>query len=323
MSLSAVILAAGRSTRMKSRRPKPLAEVCGLPMLDYILRACYDAGCSKVVVVIGHGKDEVLAQFGDDKRIIWVEQTEQLGTGHAVKVCSEQLSELGGDMFILAGDGPLIRAQVLKTLLQAHTDEHASATMATAILEDPTGFGRITRDAQGRFLDIVEQIDCTPEQLNIREVFPSYYCVHTGDLLWALGKLTNENRKKEFYLTDIFGHLRRAGKSIAAVQAVAAEDVLSVNTRQQQAEVDAIMQDRIQRTHRDAGVSIVSPHTTYVEAGTKIGVDTVLHPFSFVGRESEIGSDCVVGPFAMIPRNSLVPDGATVRSNVSETGGNA
>jgi len=211
---------------------------------------------------------------------------------------------------------------VLKTLLQAHRDEHASATMATAILDDPTGFGRITRDEKGNFLDIVEQIDCSAEQVRIKEVFPSYYCVHTGDLLWALGKLNNNNRKSEYYLTDIFGHLRRAGKRIAAVQAVAAEDVLSVNTRQQQAEVDAIMQDRIQRTHRDAGVSIVSPHTTYVEFGAKIGPDTVLHPFSFVGRVSQIGSDVVVGPFAMIPRNTLVPDGATVSGNVSfETSG--
>src|SRR6266567_508061 len=116
MSVAAIILAAGKSTRMKSRRPKVLHEVCGRPMLDYVLRACYDAGCDSVFVVVGHGKDEVIGQFGDDKRIVWIEQTEQLGTGHAARMCEPWLKDFHGDVFILAGDGPLIRGQVLKTL---------------------------------------------------------------------------------------------------------------------------------------------------------------------------------------------------------------
>ena len=211
MSTTAIILAAGKSTRMKSRRAKPLHEICGKPMLDYVLQACYGAGCDKVLVVVGHGKDEVIAQYGNDKRIVWIEQTEQLGTGHAARMCEGWLKEHHkGDVFILAGDGPLIRSEVLRTLQKAHRDDRAAASMATAILDDPTGYGRVTRDAEGKFIAIVEQIDCTPEQREIREVFPSYYCLKTDELLFALARLKNENRKKRV-LPD--RHLRNSERS--------------------------------------------------------------------------------------------------------------
>src|SRR5206468_12667353 len=136
-----------------------------------------------------------------------------------------------------------IRDQTLRTLHGAHRAHRAAASMATAVLDDPFGYGRIIRDAEGNFLDIVEQIDCTPEQRDIREVFPSYYCIKATELLHALSKLTNDNKKGEYYLTDVYGILRREGKRITAVQAVAPEDVLAVNTRQQLSDVDEAMQE--------------------------------------------------------------------------------
>lgn len=312
-SPTAIILAAGKSTRMKSRLPKPMHEVCGRPMLEHVLRACYEAGVAKVIVVVGHGKDVVLSHFAHDKRITWVEQTEQLGTGHAAMMCRDHLTGAGGEVFILAGDGPLIRAQVLKTLLTAHRDEHAAASMATALLDDPTGYGRIVRDAAGGFVEIVEQNDATAEQKLIREVFPSYYCVNTDALLYALGKLTNTtNAKREYYLTDIYAHLRAAGKKVLAVQAVTQEDVLGVNTREQLAHVDAVMQARIQRDIRESGVTIVSSHQTYIESGVEIGVETVIHPFTFIGKDAQIGEGSTIGPFANIPRGALLPAGSVV-----------
>src|SRR5712672_1975049 len=158
MSSTAIILAAGKSTRMKSRLPKALHPVCGRAMLSYILRACYDAGCTRILMVVGHGKDEIKAEFGGDKRIGWVEQAEQLGTGHAAMVCREELKKNPhGDVFILAGDGPLIRGEVLRTLHHAHREEHAAASMATAILDDPTGYGRVVRDKEGNFREVIEQ----------------------------------------------------------------------------------------------------------------------------------------------------------------------
>jgi len=317
MHLAAIILAAGKSTRMKSKRPKPLHAICGKPMLQYVLEACYDAGCQKVMVVIGHGKDEILAEFGDDKRITWVEQTEQLGTGHAARMCEPYLKDFHGDVFILAGDGPLIRGEVLRTLHTAHREERAAGSMATAMLDDPTGYGRIVRDEKGQFLEIVEQIDCTPEQREIREVFPSYYCVKSEELVFALARIKNENKKHEYYLTDLYAILRKAGKKVVAVQAVTAEDTLAVNDREQQAQVDALMQDRIQRRLRAGGVSIASGMNVYVESGANVGPDTTLHPFTFIGRDSNIGADCVIGPFASLPRESIVPAGSVIAGNIS------
>ena len=320
MSLTAIILAAGKSTRMKSRRSKVLHEVCGKPMLDFVLQACFGAGCHRVMVVVGHGKDEVIAQFGHDRRIVWVEQAEQLGSGHAARVCEPHLRDHHGDVFILAGDGPLITAGVLQTLLRAHRDDHAAASMATAILDDPFGYGRVVRDEAGEFVEIIEQPDATEEQRAIREVFPSIYCVKAPELLFALSRLKNENKKSEYYLTDIYGILRAAGRKVTAVQAVTAEDVLAINTREQLTQVDTVMQDRIQRQLRDAGVTIVSPINTYVEAGVTVGPDTTIRPFTFIGADASIGPDCTLGPFACIPRGAIVPEGTMISGNVRGNG---
>lgn len=320
MSLTAIILAAGKSTRMKSKKPKVLHEVCGRPMLDYILQAAFGAGCDKVLVVVGHGKEEVIARFEHDKRIKFIEQTEQLGTGHAARMCEAELKKSHGDVFILVGDVPLIRTEVLRTLHQAHIDEKAAASTATAVLEDPFGYGRIIRDDAGEFVDIVEELDCTPEQRKIQEVFPSYYCVKSDELVFALSKLQNKNKKSEYYLTDIFGILRRAGKRVVAVQAVTLEDVLAPNNRQQLAEADELMQERIQRALLDKGITIVNGEQTYIESNVSIGNDTVIMPFTFIGRDSTIGDDCVIGPFASIPRGSILSDGTSVSGNVGGPG---
>ncbi len=167
--------------------------------------------------------------FGKDKpHRVCREQTEQLGTGHAVRVCEAQIRKHAGDVFILAGDGPLIRADVLRTLLGAHDEEKAAASMATAIVDDATGYGRIVRDAEGNFVEIVEHSDASAEQREIREIFPSYYCLRSEDLLNALSKIQNHNRKSEYYLTDVYSILRKSGRKVIAVQAVTQDDVLSV-----------------------------------------------------------------------------------------------
>jgi bifunctional UDP-N-acetylglucosamine pyrophosphorylase / glucosamine-1-phosphate N-acetyltransferase len=317
MSSTAIILAAGKSTRMKSARPKPLHEVCGRPMLEYVLRACFDAGCSKVIVVIGHGKDEIISRFESESRIHWVEQTEQLGTGHAARMCIPILQEHPSDVFILTGDGPLIRGEVLRTLLQAHREEKAAASMATAVLDDPTGYGRIVRDEAGDFVEIVEQGDATAQQREIREVFPSYYCLKSDELTFGLSKLNNQNSKREYYLTDVYRILQEAGRKVLAVQAVTQEDAMAVNDRMQLAEVDAIMQDRIHRKLRSEGITIVSGVNTYVEDGAAIGRDTTIQPFTFIGRDSSIGPECQIGPFATLPRESIVPAGTVISGNVA------
>ncbi len=192
--------------------------------------------------------------------------------------------------------------------------------MATAVLDDPAGYGRIIRDATGAFVEIVEQLDATPVQREIREVFPSIYCFNNDALLHALANLKNENKKGEYYLTDTYGILRAAGRRVLAVQAVTADDVLGVNSRDQLAQVDAVMQDRIQREHFANGVTIVSPVNTYIESGVTIGADTTIAPHTFVGRGASIGGDCVIGPFALVPRDGIVPEGTSVVGNGIEAG---
>ena len=313
MSSLAVILAAGRSTRMRSGLPKPLHEVAGKPMLGHILSACWDAGIEQAVVVVGHGKEAITAKFRDT-RIQFVEQAEQLGTGHAVQVCLPALEGLAddADVTILAGDLPLVTGDILRTIRQAHEGERADATMGTAVVDDPTGYGRVIRDESGEFDRIVEQADGSPEELAVREVFPSLYCVRADALRLGLSKLTNDNAKNEYYLTDIYAILKREGKKVLAVEAVTAEDIVAPNDRAALAEAEAAMQDRIHEAHRKNGVTIVSGANTHIEADAKIGQDTTIHPFSHIGRAARIGRNCTVGPFARVPRDGVVGDGESV-----------
>jgi bifunctional UDP-N-acetylglucosamine pyrophosphorylase/glucosamine-1-phosphate N-acetyltransferase len=175
MEKAAIILAAGVSKRMNTRLAKVLHEVCGRPMLDYVIDACRGVGVDKMYIVVGFSANEVRTHFSSQNDIVWVEQKEQKGTAHAVMCCKEHLKDFAGQTLVLCGDGPLIRTETLKILVDKHQTEHASATLATAVLEDPTGYGRIIRDAYGNIEGIIEHAECTPEQLKIQEVNPSYY----------------------------------------------------------------------------------------------------------------------------------------------------
>lgn len=237
---------------MRSDLVKVLHEVCGRPMLEWVIDACRDAGCERIIVVVGHQGDRVRDAFSDDSRVEFVEQRERLGTGHAVMQAAPYLAGYEGDVFVLAGDGPLLRSETLRILLETHRAKAAAATLATAEVNDPTGYGRIVRDSGGAFEAIVEERDATPAQRRIREINPSYYCFRTPHLLEALDELSNENASGEYYLTDTLGALRARGERIALVTAVDPEDVLSVNTPEQLAEVDAILARRLKQQQEAA-----------------------------------------------------------------------
>lgn len=315
----AIILAAGKSSRMKSKRSKPLHEVCGRPMLWYLLRACFEAGCQKILCVVGQGKDQIIAQCGNDKRISFVEQGEQLGTGHATLACRDYLKKHRGDVFVLPADAPLIRGQALLALLDGHQHDEAAGSMATAIMDNPAGYARVVRTGDGAI--IVDENSLTREQREITEVAPCCYCFKAAELLRVLPKLSKDNRRREYDLAEAFALLVKQKRNVAAVQCLAAEDTLAVNTRQQLAEIDLIMQDRIQRQAREDGVTIVNSYNTYVEAGVSMGPDTIVYPFSFIGRDSTIGAQCAIGPFARLPRDTIVPDGTTVIGHPAQEGG--
>lgn len=240
---AAVILAAGKGTRMKADLPKVVHEVGGRPMVCAVVDACREAECDPVVVVVGYRHELVrgaLAGAG----VRFALQEPQLGTGHAVQCADGELGSFAGDLFVLCGDGPLIRPETLATLLERHRSTGASATLATAIIDDPTGYGRIVRDGDGRFRGIVEHRNATPRQRAIREVNPSYYCFRRPDLMEALRDVPRNDASGEYYLTDVLGLLLARGRRVEVVPSVPPEDVLSINTPEELAAVDRIYRRR-------------------------------------------------------------------------------
>jgi bifunctional UDP-N-acetylglucosamine pyrophosphorylase/glucosamine-1-phosphate N-acetyltransferase len=247
-ALSSIVLAAGKGTRMKSELPKVMHPAAGEPMVKWVVKASREAGAREVVLVVGHMAELVTAAFASDRPAChFVTQNPQLGTGHAVDQARPLFAKglLGEHCFVLCGDGPLIRSETLHTLLQRHLTSGAAASLATSVVPDPAGYGRIERDAQGRFRRIVEQKDASEAQRAIREINPSYYLFRTVDLFDALTRVTNQNASGEYYITDVFELLLKDGKRVEVVDAVPPEDVLSVNTPEQLAEVDAILRRRL------------------------------------------------------------------------------
>ena len=240
----ALILAAGQSSRMKTTLPKVLHEVCGRPMLSYVIDACRVAGVGKIVVVVGYGKEEIISRFGGNADVVFVEQAERKGTGHAVMCCKEQLAGFAGQVLVLCGDAPLIRSETLVTLLETHSAEGSAVTLATAMMDDPFGYGRIIRNGGGNVTGIVEHNDCDEKQLGIKEINPGYFCFDNKILLEVLDEIKDDNAKGEYYLTDAVHIAIGKGYKAVAVTAVAAEDAMGVNTRDQLSEASRIMQER-------------------------------------------------------------------------------
>ncbi|MEN8126821.1 MAG: NTP transferase domain-containing protein [Planctomycetota bacterium] len=296
----AIILAAGQSTRMNTKVAKVLHEVCGRPMLEWVLEACRNAGVQKHIVVVGYGKEQIIGRYKDADDVVFVEQAEQKGTGHAVMCCREQLEGFTGQTLILCGDAPLIRTETLKVLIEKHEQEKSAVTLATAVMNDPSGYGRIIRDGYGNIQGILEHNDCNEKQLAITEINPGYFCFQTPHLLEALDKIRPNNVKNEYYLTDALHLLLEDGHKATAVTAVAAEDAMGVNNRQQLSLAGRIMQERIQQRLLGAGVTIVDPPNTWIDARAEIGQDAVIEPFTCISGAVKIGENCRVGPFAYL-----------------------
>jgi len=304
----AIILAAGVSKRMNTQLPKVLHEVCGRPMLSYVLDACRQVDVTKIYVVVGYGNEQVKEQFSDASDIVWVHQEEQLGTAHAVLCCKEHLRDFEGETLILCGDGPLIRAATLKTLINKHEASQSAATLATAILDEPAGYGRIIRDVYGNIQGIVEDSDCTTEQLAIKEVNPSYYLFNNKILLEAVQRVKPNNVKQEYYLTDALSGIIQTGHKVTAVTAVRTEEAKGVNSRIELAEANKIMQRRIQNELMNNGVTIVDPDNTWIDIRAKIGQDTVIEPFTYIHGLVKIGRACRIGPFAYLRNGTVLAD---------------
>jgi bifunctional UDP-N-acetylglucosamine pyrophosphorylase/glucosamine-1-phosphate N-acetyltransferase len=308
----AIILAAGQGKRMKSEKAKVLHEVCGQPMIRYVVDAARGAGAKTIVVVVGYAADQIRDYLCDEPDILFATQTEQLGTGHAVKICRALLAGYQGPVLVLVGDEPLLRPQPLADLLERRHHDQAACLLGTAVLDDPMGFGRILRDSAGRFLRIVEERDCTPEECALREVNPSCYVFELPGLWDALDQIGTSNSQGEYYLTDAPEHLKSMGRKVVALNVLRPDDVLGVNTRQHLAQAAAIMQSRIQDHWMTEGVSIVDPRNTHIDGRASIGRDTIIYPFTVISGTVKIGSECRVGPFSHLRDGTVLDDGVDI-----------
>lgn len=311
----AIILAAGKGTRMKSKLYKVLHPVCGKPMVEHIMNRVVETNPEEIVTIVGHGAEMVKEQLGD--RTNYALQAEQLGTGHAVVQAESFLKGKKGTTLVISGDTPLLTTETLDNLFDYHQGKNASATILTAQAADPTGYGRIVRDHVGIVEKIVEQKDASTEEALIQEINTGTYCFDNELLFDALAKLDTDNAQGEYYLTDIIEILKEDGKIIAAYQTEDFHESLGVNDRIALAEANRLMRQRINRQHMQNGVTLIDPATTYIDEGVVIGSDTLIEAGVVIKGKTTIGEDCVITAASEI-EDSKIGNQVTIKASTIE-----
>lgn len=291
--LRAVILAAGMGTRMKSKTPKVLHEVLGKTMVEYSIAAARAAGAEDICIIIGHGGEQVKKKIGTG--VTYVEQREQLGTGHAV-MCAKEFIGTQGQTLILCGDTPLIKGDTLISLVERHKEQGNQVTMLSTILDNPSGYGRIIRNAQGEFVKNVEHKDATEEERASKEVNSGMYLFESKALYDSLSKLTNDNAQGEYYLPDTLAIIRGEGGQVDAVITEDETEIMGVNSRAQLADATRIMQQRINYGLMEAGVTFLAPELTFVGPDVIVEQDVTIYPNSFIYGELVLREGTVVPP---------------------------
>ena len=312
---NAIIMAAGKGTRMKSKLVKVLHQVCGKSMVDHVLTQVEATNMDHIVTIVGHGAKDVEAALGD--RTKYAVQTEQLGTGHAILQAEPLLKDEDGMTLIVSGDTPLFRAETFQELFEYHHAKKAAGTVLTSEAPDPQGYGRVVRNHLGIVEKIVEQKDATKEEQEIHEINTGVYCFDNKKLFAALHQVTNDNAQGEYYLTDVIQIMKDQGDIVAAYRMSDFDESMGVNTRAALAQATKVMQKRINDTHMAAGVTIVDPEATYIDAGVKIGADTIVEPGVLIKGKTTIGEDCFIGAHSEI-HDMTIEDRVTVTSSFLE-----
>jgi len=312
MGIKAIILAAGKGTRMKSKLPKVLHKVCGKEMVNHVIDASLEAGAQSNIVVIGHGAEAVGNCLSEG--VETVVQEEQLGTGHAVMMANNYIDD-SDTIVILCGDTPLIEGETIKALIEFHRKYGFAVSVLSALMENPKGYGRIIRGESKELVGIVEDKDASEEQRLVCEVNSGMYCFEGKALREALLEIRSDNSQGEYYLTDAVEIIRGKGLTAGAFAGATSDQIMGVNNRLQLSEAECLMRKRINEFHMLNGVTLIDPAATYIEGGAVIGSDTVIYPGSTIKGTSVIGEGCTVGPGCTID-SSRLDDGCEIQNSV-------
>mgnify|MGYP005810703603 FL=1 len=304
----AIVMAAGKGTRMKSKKSKLVQKIYGKEIVKRAVENAEKAGVKEIVAVVGYMKEEVMAALGE--KVKYAFQEEMLGTGHAVMQAKEYLKGKKGKVLVLNGDVPLIRPETLNKLIEKSMENKEYATLLTAIYDNPTGYGRIVRDEGGNIEAVVEEKDTTPSQKEIKEINAGIYCFDIEELLDALEKIKPNNAQGEYYLTDVVQIMNEKGLKTGAVIVEDNTEILGINDRIQLEMLTKVLQMRINTEHMKKGVTIEDVNSTYIYDDVEIGMDTVIHPNTTIKSGVTIGEDCEIGP------NSYIREGCKLANKV-------
>lgn len=289
---AAVILAAGKGTRMKSKLPKVMHNLAGKPMIMHVLDLVIQNNVERSLVILGHGRDQIEEYLAGRAEI--VVQEEQLGTGHAVMQAVPYLDGVD-NIVVLSGDQPLIRPETLAELIRIHTEDQGAATILTARFENPYGYGRVVKDGSN-FFKIVEEKDATPEERAIREINTGTYCFNVTKLREALQKITPQNAQGEYYLTEVFDIFIKQGEKVATFCTEDVNEALGINSRVQLAEAERVLRERILKHWMDEGVTIIDPASTFIGCEVELSHDVVIEPFTTLKGKTRVAEDAILGP---------------------------
>ncbi|WP_026895835.1 bifunctional UDP-N-acetylglucosamine diphosphorylase/glucosamine-1-phosphate N-acetyltransferase GlmU [Clostridiisalibacter paucivorans] len=314
--IKTIILAAGEGTRMKSKLPKVLHNICGQPMINYVLDSARGAGSEKNYIIVGHGKDKVMDTITNED-IGYIDQPMgegvPYGTGYAVMQAKEYIKD-SDIVLILCGDTPLLKGDTLNEFIKYHKKEKYDATVLTATIDNPKGYGRIIRGENGQVLGIVEEKDASKDQKKVMEINSGVYCFSGKHLKDALDRIDNNNAQREYYLTDTIKILNDLGFSVGGFKIEDSTEINGINSRIQLSNAENIMRNRINEKLMSQGVTLIDPDNTYIHKMVKIGKDTVIYPNVFIEGSSTIGEDCTIGHNSKIV-DSTIGDGVTINTS--------
>lgn len=304
MDTHVVILAAGKGTRMKSSRPKVLHRVAGVPMIEHVLTAATALGAQSTGVVVGHQGSDVQAALASHTGLTFVAQEPQFGTAHALLTAEPTLRGASGTLVLLSGDVPLLSRETLSALVARHRETDAAATVITAVVDDPLGYGRIVRSGQ-QIARIVEERDASPAERAIREINSGIYAFALDGLFDAVRAIASENAQREYYLPDLVAIYRKAGRRVGTVTVANPDEIRGINSREELAEVSRILRQKKNTELMEAGVTIEDPATTYIDPGVTVGADSVIHPGVSLEGQTTIGGGCEIHSGARIVNSRL------------------